>query len=108
MKTLIITMVMGLNMALATAAAFASGGERHDSRNHDEQYESKVYGTIKSLPNGAIGTWNVNGRDVVVTNSTFIKEKHGKAEVGAYVEVEGMSSGNALTARKIEVKRSGR
>ncbi len=108
MKTLITTVAMGLSMVLATGAAFASGDEHRDGRTHEhsDQYESKLYGTVRSLPDDRIGTWNVNGREVNVTKDTFIRERHGTAAVGAYVEVEGISSGNALAARKIEVKRA--
>jgi hypothetical protein len=108
MKTFITTVAMGLSMVLATGTAFASADERHERSGHEhaDQYESKIYGTVRSLPGGTIGTWNVNGREVNVTKETFIKERHGKAAVGAYVEVEGISSGNALVARKVEVKRA--
>ncbi len=110
MKTLVTIVAMGLSMAVAAGAAFASGDERHGEKNseYSERAESKVYGTVKSLPNGMVGTWNVNGRDVKVTKSTVISEKHGKAAVGAYVEAEGTLDGNVLNAYKIEVKRDSR
>jgi len=50
----------------------------------------------------------VNGVEVSVTRNTIIKEKQGKAEVGAYVEVEGSYSENKLVAHEIKVKRAGR
>lgn len=108
MKNVIITMAVGLYVVLLSAGVvFASGAERHDERRHaqTDQYESKIYGTIQSLPAGMIGIWNVNGREISVTKTTRIKEKYGKAEVGAYVEVEGTASGNTLNAYKVEVKR---
>lgn len=107
MKKVIITMAMGMYIAISTVTAFASGDERHDgSKNSEsERHDSKIYGTIKSIPDGKIGIWNVNGREVNVTKSTIIKEKYGKAGVGGYVEVEGNTTGNKLNAYKIEVKR---
>jgi len=107
MKNLIITVAMGLSVALAAGAAFGGEHGSHDSRVHAEagQYESKVYGTIRSLPHGMVGIWDVNGREINVSKTTLIKEKHGKAELGAYVEVKGISSGNTLNAYKVEVKR---
>ncbi|MCI5212593.1 MAG: hypothetical protein D3910_28255, partial [Candidatus Electrothrix sp. ATG2] len=48
----------------------------------------------------------VGGRNVEVTDRTRIKEKHGRAEVGRYVEVEGIRDNNKLIAYEIEVKRS--
>lgn len=108
MKNVIITMAVGLYVVLLSAGvAFASGDEQHDSRKHAQtgQYESKIYGTVQSLPAGMTGIWNVNGREISVSKNTRIKEKYGKAEVGAYVEVEGTASGNTLNAYKVEVKR---
>ncbi len=108
MKTLITIVALGLSMAVATGAAFASSDERHEERDHEhaERAESKIYGTVKGLPSGMVGTWNVNGREVKVTKSTVIREKHGKAAVGAYVEAEGSLEGNVLNAYKVEVKRA--
>lgn len=111
MKNFITTVALGLFVALAAGAAFAGEHERRDGGEYDErsgQYESTIYGTIRSLPKGMIGVWNVNGKEVNVTKTTLIKEKHGKAEVGAYVEVEGTFSGKMLNAHKVEVKRDGR
>ncbi|MCI5138771.1 MAG: hypothetical protein D3922_10230, partial [Candidatus Electrothrix sp. AR1] len=45
------------------------------------------------------------GCEVKVTDSTRIKEKHGRAEIGRYVEVEGVRDNNALIAYEIEVER---
>ncbi len=100
-----------LSMLIVISVAgplFGSERDGHHEEHESVQYESKIYGTIRKLPPGMIGLWDVNGREVSVTNSTFIKEKHGKAEVGAYVEVEGSLYGKGLVARKIEVKRARR
>jgi len=109
MKNVISIVAMGLYMALAAGSVFA-GGHGRDGRMYAQadQYESKIYGTVRTVPQGMLGTWNVNGREINVTRNTLIEEKHGKAEVGAYVEVEGISSGNSLNAYKIEVKRDSR
>lgn len=110
MKNFITIVAMGLFVALAAGTAFAGEHGRHDGREYERsgQYESTIYGTVRNLPSGMIGVWNVNGREVNVTKATLIKEKHGKAEVGAYVEVEGTFSGKMLNAHKVEVKRDGR
>ena len=109
MKKLIITIAMGLYVALSAGTVFASGND-HQGRNHDDhgdQNNRKIYGKVQSLPNGRIGVWNVNSKEIIVLQNTLINEQHGKAEVGAYVEVEGSSNGNTLNAHKIEVKRDG-
>lgn len=111
MKNFITTVALGLFVALAAGAAFAGEYGRHEGKEYDEragQYDSTIYGTVRSLPGGMIGVWNVNGREVNVTKATLIKEKYGKAAVGAYVEVEGTLNGKVLKAHKVEVKRDGR
>jgi len=101
------TMAFGLYVLLSTGAAFASGDDQKARMKsaHAVEYKSKIYGTVQSVPNEMTGTWKVDGKKVNVTKNTIIKEKHGKAEVGAYVEVKGSAEGNSMTAYKIEVKR---
>ncbi|CAG0954263.1 hypothetical protein [Geobacter sp.] len=70
-----------------------------------EQYRRTIFGTVRSLPEGMTGIWNVDGREVNVPKATFIKAEHGKAEVGAYVEIEGTWSGKTLNAYRIAVTR---
>ncbi len=97
-----------LSMFFAAGAALASDHEgRRDGeyREHGE-YESKIYGIIEKVPQDLVGIWVVNGREVAVTKTTKIKEKHGRAEAGAYVEVEGNTTGKTFTAYEVEVKRS--
>lgn len=110
MKTLSAVLAMGLAIVLTTGTASASEYERREGREHKrhERYESKIYGTVEKLPKGFIGTWVVNGKEVLVTKDTFIEEEHGKAAVGAYVEVKGSYDGKIFTAYKIEVKRAKR
>lgn len=67
--------------------------------------QAKFYGTVEAIPEGSMnGTWRVNGRELLVTPNTIIKEKYGTAVVGSYVEVEGDFSGKTFTVYKIEVK----
>lgn len=108
MRRFIIAVAAGMVMTLTAGTAIASDYERREGREyeHSERYGSKMYGTVQSLPEGLIGTWQVNGKEVEVTKETAIKQKHGKAEVGAYVEVEGNYSGKTLVAHEIEVKRA--
>jgi hypothetical protein len=73
--------------------------------NHKSPYPGKFYGTVEHMPDtGREGIWIVNGREILVTNSTKIEEEHGKAEAGVYVEVEGNYSGKTFTAYEIEIK----
>jgi len=109
MQKFTITMAaVGLSIALVTGAAFASGPERQ-AGSTQAQVEQKIYGTIRSLPQTEIGIWDVDGKQVEVTKATRIVENHGKAGVGATVEIEGIAaSGKAFSARKVEVKRAKR
>lgn len=56
----------------------------------------RFFGTLTKLPdasiqigNGRAGDWIVGGKTVHVEPRTRIKEEHGRAIVGAYLEVEG-------------------
>lgn len=106
MKTLSVVLVAGLAFALTTGTVLASEYERHGGKEyeHHERYESKIYGTVSKIPESGLGTWVVNGREVIVTKDTFIEEEYGKAVVGAYVEVKGSYDGKTFRAYKIEVK----
>lgn len=108
MKTLSAVLAMGMILVLATGTVFGSEYERHKGKEYErhERYESKIYGTVEKLPKGFIGTWVVNGKEVLVTKDTFIKEEHGKPIVGAYVEVKGQYDGKTFHAYKIEIKRA--
>ena len=101
-----ITAVLGF--VFITGSGTPSAGENGSEESHPERYESKFYGTVEKLPQGMVGTWVINKRDIAITKETRISERHGKAAPGAYVEVEGINTGNAFTAHKIEVKRSKR
>lgn len=110
MKILSTVLAIGLSLVVADGVVFSSEYERHEGKGyeHSERYGSKIYGTIEKVPNGLIGTWVINGKEILVTKDTFIKEEYGRAEVGAYVEVYGRYSDKTFTAYKIEVKRARR
>ncbi len=107
MKTTLTMLTIWLAVTLSGSPVSAGERERHEDRVHGraEQYESKIYGTIQRLPKGLLGIWEVNGREIAVTDATLIREKHGKVEEGAFVEVRGAYSGKTFTASVIEVKK---
>jgi hypothetical protein len=98
--------LLGLGISLTAGSPLASNYEGED--NNSSSYESIFFGTVEKAPQGNIGTWVISKRDIAVTRETRISERHGKAVPGAYVKVEGMNTGKAFTAHKIEVKRSKR
>ena len=74
---------------------------------HSRQSHAKFYGTVEAMPqDGVIGPWWVNGRKLLVSADTRIKEKYGSAAVGAYVEVEGNFSNETFIVYEMEVKDS--
>ena len=73
----------------------------------------RFYGTLTKLPdasiqigNGRAGDWIVGGKTVHVEPKTRIKEEHGRAVVGAYLEVEGnQRADGSIDAVEITVER---
>jgi hypothetical protein len=97
--------------AAITLSAGAAEASRHEYR-YDRGYNyggyqsrTKFYGTVDAMPHaGFNGAWRVNGRQVIITPSTRIKEKHTRLALGSYVEVEGYHSRRGFTAYEVEVK----
>jgi hypothetical protein len=114
MKTMCMGIATVLVISLAPQAVFSSEDDcyEHGRRIGEAEqlstgYRSKIYGTVESLPEkGFSGVWIVNGRQVVVTEDTFMEEKHGTVKPGAFVEIKAIQSGDSLTATKVEVKRA--
>jgi hypothetical protein len=106
MRKVIIASIGSLVLtALLIGAGFASDSGRSGKKSgHSEQHESKIYGTVEKLSQEVPGAWIVDGKEILVTKDTFIKEDHGRPAVGAYVEIEGSYSGSTFIARKIEIK----
>jgi len=101
-------LTLGIVTALSVGPAYSSGREGRERQDQQgaARTESKFYGTVETIPADRIGTWIVDNRDIMVTTDTIIKEKYGKAEEGAYVEIKGDNTGGTFTAYKIEVKRA--
>lgn len=76
-----------------------------DYRSDSGLTHAKFYGTVREMPaKGLTGVWRINDREVLITGNTEIKEKYGRAAVGAYVEVEGNFTGTTFTVYDMEVK----
>jgi hypothetical protein len=113
MKTLMMTLVMGLVLGCMAWPVFSceddceNGRRIVDGERDSAGYRSKIYGTVEKLPEtGLAGILIVNGREFVVTERTRLEQKHGLIEPGAYVEIKGIKLDNTFTADKIEVKRA--
>ncbi len=101
-------LALGIMVVLTAGPALASGREGDESceQRGAGKSESKFYGTVQKIPPERLGTWVVNGREILVTKETRIKEEYGTAVAGSYVEVEGNNTGKTFTACKVEVKRA--
>ncbi len=95
----------GLAITLSAGPASAGPHDRQGDGGH-VQSEIRIYGTVQKIPDGLIGKWNVGGKEITVTKDTRIREKHGKAETGAFVEIGGFYNGNIFNANEIKVRKA--
>jgi len=111
----VLTAVLAGSVFQAQASEYGERGEYYEHGGYGGgrgyygggYYEGKFYGPVESMPQGGIfGMWRIGGREVLVTERTFIKEEYGRIGLGAQVEVKG--SGNPFMAYEVEVKSSGR
>jgi len=87
---------------------FFNAGTLRASDDHERHNRSKFYGTVEEMPDNLHGTWIVNGRAITVTPQTYIEQEHGRAAVGAFVEIKGRYDGRDFDANEIEVKQGAR
>jgi|GEM_PF-2820404 len=65
--------------------------------------EFEIKGFIDFLPNGLIGEWSVDGRRVLVSDSTELESEDGPFVAGACVEVEGyLQPDGVLLAKELK------
>jgi hypothetical protein len=89
-KSVLLIMIILACLILATSVALA---------------KQEFYGNVEKMPEGGmVGEWVVGGRTVTATKDTELKEKYGKLQVGAYVEVEGAEKDGKFVASEIETK----
>jgi uncharacterized protein DUF5666 len=86
---------------LASKIELKSGGTPDEQSTPDEL---EIVGTVDALPAvGLVGTWQVAGRAVIVTDSTELDAENGAFVVGVTVEVKGaLDASGAVDASKIE------
>ena len=94
-----------LSAIILTWSLLAGTAQAGDHKRDRGKHSSKFYGVIETMPeNGYEGTWVIGGNEVNVLTRTEIKEKHGRAATGRYVEVKGEQIGEKFTAYSIEVE----
>lgn len=87
----------------ATEIEVKQGVSGH-AKDNSGKHPNKFYGTIKTIPQGKLGPWMIDDREVIVDEYTRIENKYDRLKVGAQVEVKGLYRKGAFYARKIEVK----
>jgi hypothetical protein len=98
----VIALAIGIGAGMIFAsrqagAAFAQGGE------------TEFVGVVETLPEiGAVGTWQVSGRTVQVSEQTRIELEGQALATGLRVEVEGIGQPDgSVVASEIEVRENG-
>lgn len=64
-----------------------------------------VHGFVEKRPEGKAGTWVINGKPVIVDENVRLDEEHGRAKVGACVELDYETRNGIQILEKIEVKK---
>jgi len=102
-KRLVLAGVVGASLTLGVAAAVAVD-EIDDVFAQETEFE--LDGVIEAMPPaGMVGTWQVSGRTVTVTEATELDQEMGVLTVGAPVEVEGVEQPDgSILASEIEVE----
>ncbi len=112
LKTLSPILIVALILAIAAGGVFVLielpllGSIK--TYEQTERRESRVYGQLEKVPEGFLGIWVVNGKKILVTKDTFLKEEHLEAKAGDYVVADCRHSGKTLTAYKLEITKAGR
>lgn len=103
LKRLAMAGTVALSLGLGAVAASVVDEVRHAFAF---QEVAELDGVIEVLPeSGMVGTWQVSGKTVQVTEMTAIDEAMGPIAVGAPVEVEGEAQPDgSIVATEIEVE----
>lgn len=104
MKRLMLAGAVALSVAVGAAAVVAvnEGDEVFAFQDDDTDFD----GIVEMMPEGGlIGTWQVSGRVVLVTETTEIDQEMGALAVGVPVEVEGVAQPDgSILATELEVE----
>ena len=103
LKRLILAGVAVAGLALGTVAVAGVDGVREAFALDDD---TELDGVIEALPaTGLVGTWQVSGKTIQVTEATEIDQEMGSIDVGVAVEIEGEAqSDGSILASEVEVE----
>ena len=102
-KQLVVVGGIALSLAVGTVAVVGLDDVREAFALEDD---TEIDGVVEAMPaTGLIGTWQVGGRTVQVTEATEIDQVMGSIGVGIAVEVEGEAQPDgSILASEIEVE----
>jgi hypothetical protein len=95
--------------ALALSLAFGVGGAvvvATVDAAFAQDSDTDLDGVVEAMPStGTVGTWQIGGKAVQVTETTRIDQEMGQLGVGVTVEVEGMAQPDgSILASELEVQ----
>lgn len=104
MRRLAVAGALALSVAVGAAGVVAF--DEMDTVFAQAAGEVELDGVVEAMPaTGMVGTWQVSGRTVTVTDATEIDQEEGALAVGSMVEVEGVEQPDgSITARELEVE----
>ena len=93
-----------LALGVAVGAAGIVAFDEVDSVFAQVAGEVEVDGVVEAMPaTGVVGTWQISGRTVVVTETTEIDQEQGQLAVGSLGEVEGTEQADgSILASELE------
>jgi hypothetical protein len=105
-RSVIVGGVVALALAIGAAGILASDDVGEALAQTSGYEEEEVEGLIEAMPaTGVVGTWQVAGRTVTVTEATEIDLEGQTLAVGVRVEVEGVvQADGSIAASEIEVE----
>jgi hypothetical protein len=101
-KRLAVTGALALSLALGAGSAVVVATV--DSAFAQES-DTDLDGVVEAMPaDGMVGTWQIGGKTVQVTETTRIDQEMGQFGVGVAVEVEGLTQPDgSIIASELEV-----
>jgi hypothetical protein len=103
LKRLMLAGAVASSLALGTVAVAGVDEVREAFAFEDD---TELDGVIETLPaTGMVGTWQVSGQTIQVTEATEIDQEMGSINVGVAVEIEGEAQPDgSILASEIEVE----
>jgi hypothetical protein len=95
--SLALSLAFGVGSAAVVAAVDSAFAQESDT---------DLDGVVEAMPaDGMVGTWQIGGKTVQVTETTRIDQEMGELAIGVAVEVEGLAQPDgSIVASELEVE----